>query len=123
MILKDPRYNIVRAPIFFMGLAYVGGRNLITLGELFMMWQNEDDLVFTCTCGGKSVCFKFGGSPLSGTEWISQTICLTCFAIDRKGGLRSPLHAKIAVVRKYKPIQPIAEKSVSYKELINLCVE
>lgn len=121
LILKDPRYYSIRTPKFFMGLAYFGGCNSITLGELLMMWQNENDLVFTCTCGGKSVCFQFGGSPLSGTEWISQTICLECEKIDKKGGLASTLRSKIEARKKYKPIEPEDKVTISYDELVIIC--
>jgi hypothetical protein len=123
LILKDPRYYSIRTPKFFMGLAYFGGCNSITLGELFMMWQNENDLIFTCTCGGKTVCFQFGGSPLSGTEWISQTICLECEKIDKVGGLASTLRSKIEARKKYKPIEPVEMNTISYDELVIICRE
>ncbi|MFM7668026.1 MAG: hypothetical protein ACKO7D_07545 [Bacteroidota bacterium] len=123
LILKIPSCYSIRTPKFFMGLAYFGGCNSITLGELLMMWQNEKDLVFTCTCGGKTVCFQFGGSPLSCTEWISQTICLECEKIDKRGGLASPLRSKIDARKKYKPIEPVEMNATSYNELVNICLE
>ncbi len=120
-ILNNPHYYSVTTPEFFMGIAYFIGCRTITLGELLSIWEEEESLIFTCICGGKSVCFQFGGSPLSGTEWVSKTICLVCEKIDDKGGLSSSLRSKIDARKKYKPLEPMIEKPATYLELSEIC--
>jgi hypothetical protein len=122
LILNNPRFYSVVTPNFFMGLAYYGGCRTITIGELLLIWEKEESFIFKCSCGGKSVCFQFGGSPLSGTEWVSKTICLVCDKIDNKGGMSSPLRVKIEARRKYTSILPLAENPVSYSELRKICM-
>ncbi|MDR0332417.1 MAG: hypothetical protein LBI15_03045 [Dysgonamonadaceae bacterium] len=122
MILNEPRFYGIRPPYYIMGLAYCGASSA-TLGELLLIWENEETMTFTCECGGKKFCFLFSGSPLSGTQGDSQTICSNCGKWDTKGGASSSLGSKIKARIKYKAIEPRAEKVASYEELIKECIK
>jgi hypothetical protein len=122
MILKEPRYYSIIAPEHFYGMMYVlSGNPKVTLGELLQMWENEEDLSVECNaCGGKSVVYRFGGSPLSGTIFEKKTICLQCGKIDnppKYGSLGGMMKSRL----KYSPIEPIAETPASLQELVAAC--
>ncbi len=119
-ILKDPRIYSIQTPEYFMGLAYTG-ESSITLGELLQLWEHEESMIFRCKCGGKSVCFQFSGSPLSGTQGLSATICLECAKIDLKGAIGSGLREKKVARQKYQPMEPRAEKTATISELKEAC--
>jgi hypothetical protein len=103
-----------------MGLAYMG-ESSITLGELLQLWDDEESMIFRCKCGGKSVCFQSSGSPFSGTQGLSATICLECAKIELKGAIGSRLREKIVARQKYQPLEPRAEKTATISELKEAC--
>jgi hypothetical protein len=85
------------------------------------IWEYEEALIFKCACGGKSVCFQFTGSPLSGSQGDACTICLECSKVDMKGGKSTRLWDKLQARKKHAPIEPIAENCATYEELITAC--
>jgi hypothetical protein len=121
MILSNPKYYSIIAPEHFYGMMYVSARNTVTLGELLQIWENEKVFSTTCSkCGGKSVLYRFGGSPLSGTLFEAENICVECG--KRGNGAGTHIFYTLWKTRlNYKPIQPIAEKPDTIESLVKTC--
>ena len=120
-ILSEPRLYSIKAPETLYEVMYVSlGERVITLGELLLLWQNEKAFSGTCPkCKGKTLLYRFGGSPLSGTIFESKSKCLECGQIDneKKGGSFGSLRS---IRDKYAPIEPVVEHPASVAELIDI---
>lgn len=123
MILSEPRYYSVVAPEHFYGMMYMlAGNPIVTLGELLQIWEKEEVFSVECkSCGGKSVVYRFGGSPLSGSIFEKKTICLQCGKTDNPPKVGSFGQMWNTIRSKYSPIEPIAETPTSLQELVNVC--
>jgi len=122
MILSNPKYYSIVAPEPFFGMMYFSSVRSakVTLGELLQIWENEPVFSIACKkCGGKSVIYRFGGSPLSGTMFETKNICVEC------GSMGNGADHNFGVLRStrlnYKPIEPIAEKPDTIESLIETC--
>ena len=122
MILSDPKYYSIIAPERFYGMMYcLVGNPKITLGELLQIWEKETVFGTTCSkCGGKSVVYCFGGSPLSGRIFEAENICVECGKRGNSAGTHS-FGALWKVRLKYKPIEPIAERPDTIESLVEAC--
>ena len=122
MILSNSNYYSIVAPEPFFGIMYFSSARSakVTLGELLQIWKNETDFSVTCSkCGGKSVVYRFGGSPLSGTLFEAKNICIEC------GNMGNGAGHNFGVLRcarlKYNPIKPIAETPDTIESLVEAC--
>jgi hypothetical protein len=122
MILSNPNYYSIVAPENFYRMSYIyDKRTKITLGELLQIWENKPVFSTTCKkCKGKSVLYRFGGSPLSGTLFEAENICVECG--NRGNGAGTHIFNALWKTRlKYKPIEPIAEKPDTIESLVKTC--
>jgi hypothetical protein len=119
MILANPNYYSIVAPEHFYNV--MGTLNPITLGRLLQIWENEPVFSTTCKkCGGKSVVYQFGGSPLSGRLSIAKNICIACGNRGNGAGTHS-FGTLRETCRKYKLIEPIAETPDTIESLVEAC--
>ncbi|MDR1983219.1 MAG: hypothetical protein LBQ28_00110 [Prevotellaceae bacterium] len=122
MILNEPRYYSVKASNAFLGAMYMLPANpVVTLGELLQIWEKESIFHSHCEkCGGDSVVYRFGGSPLSGCLFECKNICLQCGNFGQGAGTH--LFSELWRTRaQYRAIMPQAEVPASYSELIAAC--
>jgi len=122
MILSEPQLYSIAAPERFYGMMYItAGNTKVTLGELLQIWEHEPVFSTTCKkCGGKSVVYFFGGSPLSGRIFEVENICIQCGKRENKVDTHS--FGDLWRTRlKYKPIEPIAETPDTIESLVELC--
>ena len=121
LIFKEPRYYSIRMPeALVVGMSLNGGHQP-TLGELFNIWDNEEVFSAKCReCGGKSGVYLCLGSHLSGTVFTKRVICLQCGKEDIAPKTDS-FGKFLAPLKKYSPIEPIAETPASLQELVAVC--
>jgi len=121
LILKEPRYYSIKTPETLFDAMYCDKGLYVTLGELLQIWENEAIFSVECnTCGGKSVIYRFGGSPLSGTLFEKKAICLQCGKTDNLQ--RNGSFGQMQDIRaKYSLLEPIAETPASLQELVEVC--
>lgn len=122
MIIENPKFYSITAPIHFYTTLYFSTTGqVVTLGELLQIWENEEFFCTCCSqCGGKSVLYRFGGSPLSGTIFEANNICTNCGHRDKSTNAES-LGILLKARRKYSPITPIADTPASIQTLVNAC--
>jgi hypothetical protein len=127
MLLKEPRYYSAMSPTpLFAGLW--GPAVKVTLGQLFMIWENVDILSGICEeCGGKVGIYYFAGSYLNGGMYKSKHICLKCgktdagYKLNREFDDMHSFGQRRRAACQYPPISPQAEEPASYAEIVAAC--
>ena len=118
IILKDPRLYSIISPKPFRDGMYIGGKP-ITLGEMLMLWKNETVFSLKCDCGGRSVIYYCAGSILTGTVFSIKSVCLQCGKSYAGKSQPCSFGAFFHAINKYHPIEPIAERPASIKNLVD----
>ena len=92
----------------------------MTLGEMLTLWKCEPQFSKTCDCGGRRLIYYYTGSILTGTNVFAiKSICLQCDKSYEEDGSLSNRSAYFHVRQKYNLVEPIAERPVGIKDLVD----
>jgi hypothetical protein len=116
---NDKYYNLLGIRCICV-LMYTGADTKpITLGDLLLLYINENDYSLDCDCGNKAYIYNFGGSPLSGSivDWYAK--CPKCRKTISKRNYKNDKGRKLFCVNNYKKNEVKSNDINILKELVD----